>query len=438
MPMPVPRVDARTLIRALVVLAVLTTVIIAFQQRSRVANALQDPAGGHVSDFDRWMIMTPRFLHERVDYVNDELPTPPLTLIAFAPLTRLSRPDAVFVWVLVKLPLAWLVFALSAAIVARTGTRLTHEAIVLVIVAWALSVVADMQQGQTNFLALLPLVAGLYIAQEDALRSDLVAGGLVGLAVAVKLTPLVFVGYFAWRRRWWLVGSAVLSLAVWWLVVPALVFGWDQNLKWFGQWAQIMIVPYVVQGEVVYATTQSVGSFLLRLLSDAPAFLTGHDGVGQTHYMNVMALSEAAVHQIVRGTMVAVALAGLWWMRHPLPNLRSHRYVIEIAVVAAFMLWFSERTWVHHYISFVLVLCAAGMIVSDSAMPDGSRRRITRAVLGYFCVTLFATEAGQVLGRDGIEWATAFGVYLIPSVVVTAMVIREATRGVSDRDRVVL
>ena len=123
MPMPVPRVDARTLIRALVVLAVLTTVIIAFQQRSRVANALQDPAGGHVSDFDRWMIMTPRFLHERVDYVNDELPTPPLTLIAFAPLTRLSRPDAVFVWVLVKLPLAWLVFALSAAIVARTGTR---------------------------------------------------------------------------------------------------------------------------------------------------------------------------------------------------------------------------------------------------------------------------------------------------------------------------
>ena len=44
--MPVPRVDARTLIRALVVLAVLTTVIIAFQQRYRVANSLQDPAGG--------------------------------------------------------------------------------------------------------------------------------------------------------------------------------------------------------------------------------------------------------------------------------------------------------------------------------------------------------------------------------------------------------
>ena len=48
-------------------------------------------------------------------------------------------------------------------------------------------------------------------------------------------------------------------------------------------------------------------------------------------------------------------------------------------------------------------------------------------------MTLFATEAGQVFGRDGIEWVTAFGVYLLPSVVVTAMVIREATRGVSDR-----
>jgi hypothetical protein len=65
--------------------------------------------------------------------------------------------------------------------------------------------------------------------------------------------------------------------------------------------------------------------------------------------------------------MLAVGLAGLWWTRHPLATFRSRRYVFEIAAVAAFMLWFSERTWVHHYISFILTLMAAGMVLSGLA-----------------------------------------------------------------------
>ena len=58
--------------------------------------------------------MAPGFLHDRVDYVNDQLPTPPLSLLAFAPFTTLSRPAAQFAWVCLKLPLALLVFALAA------------------------------------------------------------------------------------------------------------------------------------------------------------------------------------------------------------------------------------------------------------------------------------------------------------------------------------
>ena len=422
--------SARTVVRALAVLAVLVTSIIAFQQRQRVADKLRDPAGGHVSDFDRWMIMTPQFLREHVDYVNDELPTPPITLMVFGPLTALSRPDAVFAWVLLKLPFALAVLALAAGIVRRSGTTLTDAAIVLLIVGWAFPVVADMQEGQTNFLALLPLIAGLYLAQTETPRSHLLAGALIGLGVAVKLTPLAFVGYFVWRRRWLLAASAMVSLVVWWLILPALAFGWDQNVRWLQQWADIMLLPYVVQGKVVYATTQSFASFVVRLLSEAPAFITRQGETVIPHYMNIASLSDIAVRRLVRGVIVAVALAGVWWMRRPLSSLRSRRYVIEIAAVAAFMLWFSERTWVHHYISFVLMLAAAAMVVSDPATPDTSRRLVTRTIYAFFGVTLLATEAGQVFGPNGIDWVKAFGVYLIPSVVVTAIVIREATRDV--------
>src|SRR5262249_26168717 len=155
--------------------------------------------------------------------------------------------------------------------------------------------------------------------------------------------------------------------AVFWsLVVPALVFGWEQNLLWLDQWAHIMILPYAAQGKVLYATSQSMGSFVLRLLTDMPAFESHLGGVTEPHYMNLLTLSATVARWIVRALMLAVGFAGLWWMRRPLATLREPRYVVEAGVVAAFMLWFSERTWAPHYVSFLLTLAAAAMILSES------------------------------------------------------------------------
>ncbi len=418
------RLAPNTLLRRLVILSALTTLVIGFQQYDRTSRKLADPKGGHVNDFDRWMIMTPAFLHDRVDYVDDLLPTPPISLMAFAPFTGLSRPAAQFAWASVKLGLVCLVFALAAGMVASTGVRLTTPAILLIVSGWWLAVIVDMQEGQTNFLALLPLIAGLALAQRESRWLDISAGGLIGLGVAVKVTPLVFVAYFAWRRRWVIAASAVLAVAVCWVFVPALVFGWDQNLKWLEQWTRIMILPYVTRGEVFYATSQSVGSVALRLLSHVPAFETHRGGGVQPHFMNLLDLPLAVVQQLVRSLMVVVALAGLWWMRKPLATLRSRRYVLEVAAVSAFMLWFSERTWVHHYVSFVLMLAAAAMIVSDPEEPERSQQLVYRSAGIFFALTLFASEAGKIFGRDGIDWVKAYGVYLVGSLIMTAAVLR--------------
>ncbi len=122
--------------------------------------------------------------------------------------------------------------------------------------------------------------------------------------------------------------------------------------------------------------------------------------------------------------MVGVALAGLWWMRKPLGTLRSRRYILEVAAVSAFMLWFSERTWVHHYVSFVLMLSAAAMIVSDPEEPERSRQLVYRSAGIFFALTLFASEAGKIFGRDGIDWVKAYGVYLVGSLIMTTAVLR--------------
>jgi hypothetical protein len=407
----------------MLVIATLVTLGVAVQQHYRVTLKLQDPLGGHINDFDRWMIMAPRFLHDRVDYVDDQLPTPPLSLLPLAPFTMLSRPAAQFLWVCLKLPLAMLVFALSAGIASRSGARLTRSALALIVACWWLPVILDMQEGQTNFLALLPLVAALYVAQRDTSAAGVLAGWLIGLAIAIKVTPVIFAAYFFWKRRWVVAASALAGVAFWSLV-PAVVFGWDQNLRWLEQWAGIMIVPYVTQGTVAYAVSQSFGSFALRLLAATPIFESSRHGFVELHYMNLLALNLDAVYLFVRATMAGAAIAGLVWTRRPLRTLRCPRYLIEIGGVAAFMLWFSERTWVHHYVSFVLTLCAAGAVLSDPAQPERARRFVRRALVLFSLATFFASEAGRLLGPDGVDWAKGAGVFLWPSLLVTIAVIR--------------
>jgi len=404
-----------------IVVAVAVTLGVAIQQRHRVVLKLQDPTGGHINDFDRWMIMTPTFIHDQADYVDDLLPTPPVSLLLLAPFTAFSRPNAQFVWVCLKLPLACLVFVWCAALVKRCGARLTTTAMTLVLAGWWLPVVIDMQEGQINLIVLLPLVAAFSIAQDDTVLSDTLAGSLIGLAAAIKVTPLVFAAYFLWKRRWVIGLSTMVSVLFWTLAVPSMVFGWEQNIRWLGQWGDIMIVPYVTRGEVLYPMSQSFGSFALRLLTPLPIFETIEQQVPYGHYMNVVALGEDVVGRIVVAVMVIIGMAGLVWMRRRLPTWRSERYLYELSSVTAFSLWFSERTWVHHYVSFLIVLCAAGAVLSNPSENERTRRVIRDALMIFAGVTVFASEASRIFGPHGDEWALALGVFLWPSVLVAVV-----------------
>ena len=92
-------------------------------------------------------------------------------------------------------------------------------------------------------------------------------------------------------------------------------------------------------------------------------------------------------------------------------------------MVAAFMLWFSERTWVHHYVSFILTLTAAGMVLSEPARTAASRP-LRAALIAFAVVSFFASDVSKVFGPNGVDWAKAAGVYLWPSVLVGLALIR--------------
>ena len=422
---PVPSVTFRsnrqaTVLAIIVGVGLVLTIIMAFQARLRQEKKERTHSTRQVNDFDRWTLMVPQFLHQHANYTSDSFPNPPVTLLAFAPLTLLSPPNAQFAWVCCKFFFCLIIFWALWNLIRQAGVRLSEPAILLILGVWLWPVLGDMQEGQTNLLMLAPLAAGLWAAQGRTLWLKQLGGLLVALAVCIKVTPVIFLIYFIWKREWNMAVGILLGLIIWLIVVPGLAFGWSQNLLWLGQWAHIMILPYVTGGHVEYFVGQSVPSFLSRLIRHVPAFhyhLAGSP-VWHYQYVNILSLPATLSDRLIRIFLVAIGLIGLWWARKKLPTLRCRRYALEIGAVAAFELWASPRTWVPHYVTLAITLFATAMILSDPLMAPAVRRRAAIG-LGIAAFLMFlTTDVGKVFGHNGHRWLLTLGVSLWGSILL--------------------
>jgi alpha-1,2-mannosyltransferase len=367
-----------------------------------LARQTQGNPQAHLDTFDSYMQLLPQFLYQHKPYTNDDFPLPPFAMLFVAPFTLLSRPEAQMLWVLIK-PLFFIpIFLLCLSMVRRGGGKMTPLALGLIIAAWFFPLIGDIQEGQMNLLMLLPLTFALWLAQEETAKTDCGAGLMLAMAICIKITPLAFLVYFIFRRRWRLAGWTAAGCLLWLLLVPALFFGWHQNVAWLGQWGNIMIVQYVMHGTVKFANGESIPELIVRLFSYQPAWqTTATNGTVQNHYMNVLNLSLQSVRFLGRGVLLVIALVGVWWSGRKLSTQYCRRYVMEIACVALFMLWASERTWVPHYVSMIFALMAVGMIACDQMALPASRRLAWAALLFAAMLMPCTSSLADILGPNG-------------------------------------
>lgn len=408
--------------------AALITCALSYQLQQRVLRKAVTHHGSQINDLERWLVLVPRFVDDRIDFVTDTFPNPPVTLLFLYPLAKLPPAWAQVAWAWSKLGMGIAIFSLALGMARSASVPLTPAAQGLILGVWLWPLMGDLQAGQTNLLMLLPLVAGLRVAQRETPGTPWAAGLLIALATAIKVTPVIFLAYALFRRRWRLASAIALGLLVWLVVVPALVFGWEQNWRWLGQWTSIMVTPYVLHGQVEYFTGQSLPSMISRLLRHVPAFVTSGAGRAdepEPHYVNVADLPEPVVGWIIRGVLLAVALGGAVWARRPLASLRSRRYVLEVGAVAALMLWGSQRTWMEHYVAIALTLLAAGVVLSDAGQPEAIRRRAGRVLAVSVGLMALTSDVVKVVAADGGHYVRTLGVpfwvsVLLVSVIVTA------------------
>lgn len=284
---------------------------------------------------------------------------PPFAALLFAPLGVLRWSTDVGVWSLLSVAaLARTCQLLVRASGSRRRSQLRDAAIVFGLAVVAEPVISTLWYGQVNLL-LLWLVVEDVLGPWTARRRGL----LLGVAVAIKVVPLLLVVYLVLTGRGRVAaraGAVVLSsVAVAFLVAP--------RTSW-AYWTSAVFQTSRVGG-VQYASNQSLGGLLVRLTH---------------HQLPFGAWAVPAALLVIIGLAVARRLH------------RRGETLLGLGVAIVVMLMASPISWSHHWV-WALV-----PVVALWRTGDRAARVLTLALLP--AVWLRATHWPVLHGYRDVNW----------------------------------
>jgi hypothetical protein len=358
------------------------------------------------SAFARWRSQLEKL--GKVDISKEfNYPNPPVMAVLLEPLARMAPLPGALVWFALKAGMALLSLYWVFRLVESWGAPFPAWAKGVVVLLSLKPIVDDLNHGNVNLFILFLVVAALTAYR---CRRDFLAGTVLALAIACKVTPALFIPYFVWKRSWRLLAGSVagMLLFVWPGVLPSARLGWAGNQQQLLSWFDGMARPYLVEGKVTSEhINQSLPGLVSRLATHSPSFMVFRDDrETPVRYDNLVELSPVAARWLVKGLMGLFALAVVWACRTSTEQRQSWPLAAEFALVVLGMLLFSERTWKHHCVTLLLPFAVLVYYVARCRPPGW----LGKALVGSLGVVLLLTLlTGLGSGRDRESVALAPG-----------------------------
>jgi hypothetical protein len=337
-------------------------------------------------------------------YAHNNYPNPPIMALLLRPLAELPPIAGGLAWFYLKVAMAFAAYALTFQLVEEPSRPFPSWAKALTVLVSLRPVMSDLTHGNVNLFILFLVVASLAVYRRGR---DFAAGLIMALAIACKVTPALFIPYFAWKRSWRTLAGVAIGLGLFFVAIPGAALGWHANAELLTSWVHQMVTPYLVGGVVTSEhSNQSLPGLIHRLLTQSPSFSTYvNDVYTPTEYHNLLALSPCAAGWVVKGCMAAFSAAIVWCCRTPTWPRQRTALAAEYGLVVLGMLLFSERTWKHHAVTLVLPFGVLGYDVSGPCRP-GLRT--------FFVATIVVSELALASTSTGMlpdEWAKFAQVY---------------------------
>ncbi len=277
----------------------------------------------------------------------------------------------------------------------------------------------DLSHNNVNMFILFLVVGCL-----EAFRRhwDTLAGLVLALAIACKVTPLLFLAYFGWKRCWRVVGATLVGLVLWLAVVPGVTFGWERNRELLRGWYALMIERPLLKGEITSEhANQALVGFVYRLFTHSPSYLIYPNNIPTpAEYHNLIDIGHRNAWIVVKLLTATFALAVMWLCRWPIHRPTDIRagwpFAAECGLICLGMLLFSERTWKHHAVVLLIPLAVLTFAIAQVELPRLGRRVLMGAVAVGF---LLMTVPGLLGGRRA-DLALVYGTHTFAFLLFTA------------------
>jgi hypothetical protein len=302
----------------------------------------------------------------------------------------------------------------------------------------------------------LLLVTMLTLAAWTLVHGNAWASGLwLGLAVAYKATPLLFLPLLLYKRKW--LAAAVMTVTLVFLngVAPALFVGWDKNIEgnrlFFAKARQIRQVssedPTVNGVEPAIHLNRSLRIALARYLmtfepghvlflghpDDAPRIDEQTDQA-RAHplFKQPLNISPKRASQIITGILIAMALVLAVRYRRPWGDAPDQADITpEWTAVMLLCAILSPLCWGQH---MVLLIPALFLVVREQLATRGSTCRMALIWVVFGLINLPQRE---IMGRNLWLIVHSYKVETIASLLILWLVLSIPSHGLwkqPDRD----
>jgi alpha-1,2-mannosyltransferase len=240
--------------------------------------------------------------------------------------------------------------------------------------------------GQVSLMIFAMIVASLWLLRRG---HDVTAGALVGLAAAIKLTPVVLAAWLLFSRRYRAAaGAAGAGLAA--LAVSILGAGWENHLRFAGE-----ILPALSRGAATFAN-QSLPGFLAR--------------VGMETTMNAYQFIDEPgwLWLASRIGSATVLIASLWLGVRLARRGGEEGPACGMALIVTGSLIASPISWEHHYTQALVPLAVLfSLTVREERVPLGRAVALACAwlLMGMNAYDLIRNHFPYALGRVAISYA---------------------------------
>ncbi len=367
------------------------------------------------SAFVRWRYQVIQLMENgRNIYDREMYPNPPVMPISLYPLMMLPPLLGAVTFFLIKVGLAIWSAKMVSRMARERGWPISNWCYIAVAIMSLRPILSDLQHGNINILILFMVVVALNSWTQGR---DWLGGAALGLAITCKVTPALFLPYFLYKRSWKMLAATSVAIFAFLFVVPTIVLGPDLASQCLGSWWHRIISPYVSGGVVGdLEINQSMVGVINRLmvLDETPG------RYGSTLKLNMVNWDPKTVARIVKMLSIGWVCVLFMLCRTRTSRRDDPRLLGEFSLVVLTMLFVSERSWKHHYVTLLLPIM---YLTYRMFRPDIAKRDkwLIGGSLGL-SMLLIGTTSSEIGGwfaeGKGHKIAQFYGAYFWAGVVI--------------------